>query len=267
MSFTHAISEVSISEGFGAPADPSIPPDQLPVRGVILGCPALEEFVSNHNFRLDATLDLDRMINQVLQPTLDILCAEATRWTDQQDLETANSQTIDAMLRDLGNPFRTAFDQPLNRRRLLVRVLIDVYKAKGTAPGLGDVIRALTGLDIVRIISPATIDAWDLGVDVIGDDINDPPILDEGFTDLAIFGPDPGFMRYSFQIEMDRVLTDDEREVLTEIVQLVKPAHTHFMGFVEPLIGVTVDHWELGASFLHDAGEPLLGDETDLHGP
>jgi len=30
-------------------------------------------------------------------------------------------------------------------------------------------------------------------------------------------------------------------------------------------VGLVFDHWELGISFLHEAGEPLLGDEADLH--
>lgn len=223
----------------------------------------LEDLLPDINFRIDATGDLDRFVNEVLQPVLDDACAEGDRWVAQQDIDTADERSVDATLRDLGNPFEVAFTQPLNRKRLLARTLIDIYKAKGAEPGLVDVIRALTGIEVVAVISPGTVDAWDLGIDEIGNLPSDPfpPTL----TDQAILGPSPGFMRYSFQVEVPRVLTTEEREILTEIVQLVKPAHTHFLGFVEPTLGAVIEHWELGLSHAHETGEPLLGDEIDLH--
>ena len=72
-------------------------------------------------------------------------------------------------------------------------------------------------------------------------------------------------MRYSFQLEVAQALTQEERGIITAIVKLVKPAHTHFVGFLEPGAGLVIDHWELGFSVLHDAGEPLVGDEAVLH--
>lgn len=230
-------------------------------------CPDLSKLLPAINTRIDDTLNLTDIVNDVLQPVLQLLCDEADRWVDQHDVDLANEDTVNAMLRDLGNPFEVAFSQPLNRKRLLVRVLLDAYKSKGSTPGLTDVIRALTGIEIVSVISPATIDAWDLGVDVLGDTAADPPPADPSFTDLAILGPSPGFVRYSFQIEVPRVLTQDERDVITEIVGLVKPAHTHFIGFVEPGVVGDIEHWELDVSALHETGEPLIGDEVDLHGP
>ncbi len=226
--------------------------------------PDLRSFLPAYNFRIDDTGDLESWLT-VLQPVLDLLWDEHLRWRDQVDVDLAESDEVNAMLADLGNPFAVALEQPLNRRRLLVRVLVDVYKTKGTAPGLADVIRVLTGLEIVRVVSPATINSWTLGVDVLGDTTADPPLPDPLNTDRAVLGPSPQFMRYSFQIEVDRVLTDDERSIITEIVKLMKPAHTHFAGFLEPTIGIIVDHWELDRSFLHAAGEPVVGDEIVLH--
>jgi len=225
----------------------------------------LEKLLPAYNFRIDDSGDLNRVINEIFQPVLDLACAEAERWVEQQDLDTMDSQTINALLRDLGNPFEAVFGETLNRRKLLARVLIDIYKSKGSEPALVDVIRAITGIDVVSIISPATIDSWDLGQDVIGDTAADPPLADPLNTDFAILGPDPQFTLYSFQVEVDRVLTDEEREILTEIINLVKPAHTHFLGFKEPTVAGLVDHWELNLSFLHESGETLVGDEVDLH--
>jgi len=225
----------------------------------------LEDLIPIYNYRIDTSGDLRRFITEVLQPVYALMWDEHLRWRDQADIDLANDNSINAQLADLGNPFSIALAQPLDRRRLLARVIVDVYRTKGTPAGLINVVRALTGLEIVRIVSPATIYAWDLGVDVIGDTAADPPAGDPTFTDFAVLGPSPGFTRYSFQIEVERVLTSDERDVLTEIVELVKPAHTHFAGFLEPIASATIDHWELDVSFLHDLGQPVVGDEAVLH--
>lgn len=221
--------------------------------------------VPDHNFRIDSTQDLTRFLDEVLKPTLELLCAEAERWKRQIDPDTADENTVDAMLRDLGNPFEVAFGQSLDRRRQLVRLLVPIYKAKGSADALQDVVRTITGIS-ATVVFPATILSWDLGVDVIGDTPADPPVPpNPNFTDFAFLGSSPDFTFYSFQIEVDRILTPEEREIVTEIVKLVKPAHTHFVGFLEPGVLDPVDHWELGVSSLHDGISPLLGDEIDLH--
>ena len=118
----------------------------------------------------------------------------------------------------------------------------------------GDFEIVLTGIEVVRVVFPATIDAWDLGVDVLGPG-TEPS--NPNFTNWATLGSGPGFLRYSFQIEVPRILTTDERDVITEIVNLVRPAHTHFIGFLEPTTIDPVDHWELDVS--------ELGVTSDLH--
>lgn len=221
--------------------------------------------VPDHNFRIDDTGDLTRWLDDVLKPTLDLACEDAERWKAQIDPDTADENTVDAMLRDMGNPFEVAFGQSLERRRQLVRLLVPIYKAKGSAPALQDVVRTITGIN-ANVVFPATILSWDLGVDVIGDTPANPPVPPNlNFTDFAFLGSSPGFNLYSFQIEVDRVLTQEEREIVTQIVRLVKPAHTHFVGFIEPGTLDPVDHWELSVSFLHDGTSPLLGDEIELH--
>ena len=232
----------------------------------------LEKLLPPFNFRIDDPAVggrgyLDLFINDVLQPVFDEACSEARRWIDQQDIDTANSQTVDAILRDLGNPFRIAFGLPLNRRRLLARVLLEVYKTKGTSGGMEDVIFALTEIT-ATVVFPATISAFILDEDELADTPTvPPPVPDENLTSFGFLGVSPGFNSYSFQIEVPQVLTDEERAIITEIVLLMKPAHTHFVGFIEPTVGLVVDHWELGLSFLTETGAPLLGDEADIHEP
>lgn len=228
---------------------------------------SLRDFISDLNFRIDDTGDLAAMVDGVWQPVLNLLLAEQDRWVDQGDVDKADSNTVDAMLGDLGNPFDVALGLDLNRRRSLVRLLVPIYLAKGTSSSIIDVVRALSGIEISRIVSPATILGWTLGVNVLSDAPPATPPVNPQLTDLAFLGASPQFQFYSFQIEVAQALTQAERDLITEIVKIVKPAHTHFLGFLEPGVGQVIDHWELGLSFLTDTGEPVLGDEVDLHGP
>lgn len=255
-----AVSELAVAEGGGIP--PVIPP---PVVSPPKKCWDLARLLPDLNRRIDDTGELKAFIEDVLQPVMDLACGDLERFVDQDDVTIADELTVDAMLRDLGNPFEVVFSQSLTRKRLVAQVLISIYKRKGTEPSVADIVRAITGLEIVGIISPPVLNAWILGIDVLGDTPADPPPSDPANTDLAILGAGTSFLRFSFQVEVDRVLTTDERDLLTEIIRIVKPAHTHFLGFVEPSVPLVVDHWELGLSFLHDTGEPLLGDETVLH--
>jgi len=238
----------------------------------------LEGLIPDFNLRIDDPVIvvpgetvtrgwLDVFLNEILQPSLDDACSEARRWIDQQDIDTADSQTIDAILRDLGNPFEIAFSLPLNRRRLLARVLFDVYKSKGTTTGMEQVIFALTQI-AATVVAPGTVSAFILNEDELADTPTvPPPVPDESLTSFGFLGVSPGFNFYSFQVDVPQVLTSEERAIITEIVLLMKPAHTHFVGFIEPAAGTSIDHWELGLSHLTDPSEPLLGDEADIHGP
>lgn len=233
----------------------------------------LEKLLPPFNFRIDdpnlggGTGHLSLFVNEVLQPALDEACVEARRWIDQQSIDTADSQTINAILMDLGNPFDIAYELPLNRRRLLARVLLEVYKTKGTAGGMEDVIFALTQI-MVTVVFPATVSAFVLDEDELADTESVPPVApDESLMSFGLLGVSPDFNFYSFQIDSPAVLSAEDRAIIEQIVLLMKPAHTHFVGFIEPNVGTVVDHWELGLSFLTDTGEPLLGDEADIHEP
>lgn len=259
-----AISEGAVGEGVGLPPAPVIDPPPGPPESI--RCLTLK--VADHNIRNDDTGDNDRLFAEVLQPVLDLMCGEIKRFRDQDDVNIADSNTVNAMLAGLGNPFTSILSQPLNRRRLLVKLLVRIYRSKGTEPSLVDVIRAVTGIEVVQVISPPVLSFWILGESVLGDTEADPPPVDPVLTDLAILGASSQFLAYSFQIEVGQFLTDEQREIMTEVVRIVKPAHTHFLGFIEPGGATPVfDHWELGYSALHETGEALVGDEADLHGP
>jgi len=111
---------------------------------------------------------LRRFIN-VLQEALDLITYEVDRFTDQYDPDKATDDQIDAMLYDVGNPFAAWTDLELTalEKRKLLRVLVSIYKLKGTAVGVESVVRFLLGkeVEVVDYIS----DGWVLGVDELGE--------------------------------------------------------------------------------------------------
>jgi hypothetical protein len=65
-----------------------------------------------------------------------------------------------------------------------------------------------------------------------------------------------GWGLYAFDLEVSRVLTDEERQHVRTVVELMKPAQTHFVQIVEPVAPVPDGRWVLGDD---DLGERVLG--------
>jgi phage tail-like protein len=116
----------------------------------------------------DATRDLERFA-RVVNETLSYLFAQVDHWVDEYDPDRCSDASIDAMLEDAGNPFTwSELDLTANQRRKLLRVLVDIYKLKGTAPGIENVIYFLLGKTVTVV--PYTIEGWTLGVDLLGEE-------------------------------------------------------------------------------------------------
>jgi phage tail-like protein len=116
----------------------------------------------------DVTLDLERFA-RTINETLGYLFAQTDHWIDEFDPDRCSDANIDAMLEDAGNPFTWAeLDLTANQRRKLLRVLVDIYKLKGTAPGIEDVIYFLLG-KVVTVV-PYSVEGWVLGVDLLGEE-------------------------------------------------------------------------------------------------
>jgi hypothetical protein len=135
---------------------------------------------------------------------------------------------------------QNACSNPIAKRRLAAS-LVELYKSKGTAVGIKNVIRFFLGVEIV-ILSFAS-DTLVLGESELGVD--------------WILGPSHRFARYAFNVRVDQALTDDQRRQIRMIVEYMKPAHTHFVDLIEPSPPTIYDHWELGVS--------ELGSTTMLH--
>lgn len=165
----------------------------------------------------DDTRDLERWSN-VLQDVIELLLYDIDRWTEVFDIDRAPEDFVDAILADLGNPFR--FDLTLTQKRKLGKVLVEIYKLKGTEPGVCNVLHFFLGVqcDVVEYHDQDGI--WSLGESELGID--------------SYLGLDESRSRYSFDVEVDTTLTDDQRRIVREIVDYMKPAHTHHIRTVEP---------------------------------
>lgn len=195
--------------------------------------------------RDDPTGDRRKFI-ACLQEVATLLLASVDRFATIRDTSAAPEWAIDLLLIELGNPFRFALS--LTDKRRLLGVLVPLYREKGTTPGIANALRFFLGLDPVEVI-PFSASGFSLGDAELG--APDP--------DAWELGPAYGFNTYAFDLVVHRVLTDDERANLREIVEYMKPAHTHFVTLHEPTVPISPDHVELGLS--------ELGPEFDLHGP
>ncbi|MDJ0766537.1 MAG: phage tail protein [Myxococcota bacterium] len=194
----------------------------------------LWQMLPKHNRRSDDTGDLKRFFD-CLQEVTDLLLAEVDRFSDIFDIERAPETFLDFILQDLGNPF--VFDLDALGKRRLAAILVDLYKLKGTAIGIKNTIRFFLGLEVE--ILPFTADTMSLGESEFGVD--------------WILGPSNRFALYAFNVRVDQVLTDTQRKQIRDIVNLIRPSHTHFVDLIEPGLPPSLDMWELGISELGKA--------------
>ena len=191
----------------------------------------LYRFLPELNRREDATGDLQRFL-ACLQEVTDLAFADVDRFTDLFDPDLAPDAILDLMLGELGDPF--AFDLAVVDKRRLLNVLVAMYREKGTAQGIVNAIRFFLGLE-VQITAYAG-EALTLGESELGVD--------------WVLGPSALAAALGFEVVSPRLLAAEERRRLRQIVDYMKPAHTHFAQLVEPVPPTTIDHLELGLSEL-----------------
>lgn len=119
------------------------------------------------NRREDATRDLERFSNCV-EEVLGWMLYHVDRFTDQFDPDKATEQQLDAMLYDMGNPFAawTDLELTLNEKKKLLRILVEIYGAKGTAWGIEQTVYFLLG-EVVHCVEYLA-GGWILGVHSLG---------------------------------------------------------------------------------------------------
>lgn len=187
---------------------------------------------------------------KVWQHLFDRTLCDVDRWTEIFDPDRAPEPFVDAMLADLGvsiyGPRRTPlafFGLEGAEKRRLLRALIPLYKKKGTPDGIAEAVLIFLGLT-VTIHVPTIEGGWVLGVSHLAVD-----------TTLTT---DEAEILYSFYIASPIALTDDQRAWIERFAQYSKPCHVHFIGFIEPAVPPSVDHWALSLS--------ALAVNTILHG-
>jgi phage tail-like protein len=198
----------------------------------------LPEF--NRDEDMSGTRDLLRFTN-ALQEVIDLQLYDVDRWVEIFDVDGAEERYLDAILVGLGNPFPWVEELSETDKRRLIRVLVDMYKQKGTIPGIQNVVRFFLGIEVT--IDEYSAAGWILGVDLLGDTV--------------VLGTDVSVLRYTFDVISASILDADERRRIAQIVDLMKPAHTHHARTIDPDTGVAPDHLELGVSLLFE-GEWIL---------
>jgi phage tail-like protein len=183
------------------------------------------------NRREDETQDLQHFL-ACLQEVTDLVLHDIDRFTDILDPDVAPEAFLDLMLGELGNPF--PFDFSVTDKRRLVNLLVAIYREKGTAAGIANAIRFFLGLEI--LITTFSGEGLILGESLLGVD--------------WVLGPSLRFSAYAFEVVVPRVLEAEERRRLRQIVEYMKPVHTHFARLVEPSVPEVVEHLELGLSEL-----------------
>lgn len=183
----------------------------------------------------DATGDL-RRFSLIMQDVIDLLLCLIDKWTEIIDVDLAPEEFVDAMLFELGNPF-AFIDLAVDDKRRLARILLDIYKSKGTAVGIIDAIRFFVGVEVsLDIVN--TRSYWQLGVSLLGND--------------TLTGPgagDPAW--YTFYILSAVNLTDEQRTQILQIADYMKPAHEHIGALIEPEeITPPTAYWRLGVHLL-----------------
>lgn len=193
--------------------------------------------LSRHDRRRDPEGAPLRKFILTLQDITDLILCDIDRWTEIIDIDLAPENFLDAILRDLGNPFDFVGELSLNDKRKLARILVSIYKQKGTEPGVINAIRFFLNVEVELDIINCR-DYWQIGVNFLGVD--------------TLIGPGQGSpLWYSFFVVSPIILTDDQRRKMLAIADYMKPAHEHILGIREP--GGTVApsaFWHIGVDQL-----------------
>jgi len=194
--------------------------------------------------------DLRKMIG-ICQDVADLTLGMVDRFYFLNDPALAPEEWLDELLGDMGNPFADLVTD-VGKKRVLALLLLQFYQLQGTAEGIEAVVRFVFDLDPVTVIPfwPTTMILGQVGGDAGEGDGSE---LGEDW----VLGPSGAWALYSFNLEVPRQLTVDEKRQIRQVVNWMKQEREHFMDFVEPEVPEDVDHWELGLSDLDV--------NTDLH--
>jgi len=171
-----------------------------------------------HNLSEDYTHDLERLLRSI-QDVASVLLSDVDKFAEIVDIDLAPASFLDALLYHLGNPFTFAAGLTEAQKRMLLDVLVEIYQRNGTEAGMEAVLSFFLGV-VIDIQAYELGAVWSLGESELGDD--------------TYLGPGTAFLHYAFEAVSPTALTQAQRDRLRDIVNYMKPAHTHFMRIVEP---------------------------------
>ncbi|GAB1376773.1 hypothetical protein MASR1M48_16250 [Lactococcus petauri] len=132
------------------------------------------------------------------------------------DVDVTDERFLNMLIRNLGFDLKVYLT--VDKKRKLVKVIINAYKQKGTCVGIENVIRQFVGIDVTCF--PFTT-GWILDISELGFDtyLNPSPDNPAGF--------------YTFDVLVDTVLSQEQERIILDLIELMKPAHTHFRQLVQ----------------------------------
>lgn len=178
----------------------------------------LWELIPNFNKDKDATRDLERFI-KTLDESAQVLLNDVDVFGELMDPLATKDSVVDIMLESFGNPLQFVGGLDLDKKRDLIPLLVPMYKQKGVAKGIEDAVSFFVGKTVVVVPWDYPEDTWTLGVSALGYN--------------TYVGPSKSFVRYSFRIQHTETLTDEDKSRIKEIVDFIRPAHTHFVGYLQ----------------------------------
>ncbi len=218
-----------------------------------------EDLIPPLNKREDDSGDLERFTRS-LDEVYQLIRSDVDRLLLIKDVDLTPAKVLDVLLGHLGNPFSFTLTE-LEKRRL-IDIIVELYKVKGLEDGIEDVLNFLIPDALSATCAPPSTEP---GFDVLPfSDSQGTWVLGESALGIdTALGPGTSFLRFAFKVCSPIVLTDEQRFRVSEIVEYMKPAHTHFVQLEEPAPAplppsVGTPLWELGVS--------ALGVDTTLDG-
>lgn len=198
----------------------------------------LHDFVPRIALAVDNTQELSLFLG-CLQDTNNVLLSMIDRWIEIIDPDTAPEAFVDAILRDLSNPFD--FELELSQKRRLAKLLVLMYQLKGTALGIVDVIRFF--LNTESMVETFAGRGWRLGyhkLSTTGIVASPNPI---------VIGPGRRAL-YSFRVHMPITLSAEQLTKVRYIATFMKGAQEHLVGVVDPTTATPrrIEYWRIGVT-------------------
>jgi phage tail-like protein len=177
-----------------------------------------DSMIPEYNKEQDTTHDLERVI-RCIDEVSKVCLDDVDRFGQMLDPFFTPDHILDTLLKHLGNPFAFAYDMSADRKRDLISVLVAMYKKKGTDRGIEDIVGFFLGKTVEVEDWYIPDDTWTLGESELGYD--------------TYLGPSLSFVRYAFYLKHTDALTNEDKDIIRQIVAFVRPAHTHFIGFMQ----------------------------------